>query len=113
MDISMPFAHSTKNAAKRMLSALGLSKQLIDPYRRAVRVRRARAFLESGFVFADAHQAILRDFAAVCLHTQLSIAGVANLEAVARYVVGERLRGQFVECGTWRGGALGYWARSF
>ena len=79
--------------------------------RAALRLRR---FLVSAR-FCDSGQAaaIARDWRAVSEHTQLSQAGILNLETLARYVVANRLHGAFVECGTWRGGALSFWARSF
>jgi O-methyltransferase len=104
---------NTKAATKRLLNALGVGDATSKRYRRSLRVRRARAFLEAGFLYPDEREAILRDFSDVCLHTQLSIAGICNLEALARHVVSLGLSGAFVECGTWRGGALGFWARSF
>jgi O-methyltransferase len=113
MSLSTSAYDATKTTAKRVLVALGLGATVLERYRRSQRIRSARAFLESGFLFPDARDAILSDFSDVCLHTQLSIAGICNLESVARLVTAQRIDGAFVECGTWRGGALGYWARSF
>src|SRR5580658_5934241 len=104
---------SSKKTAKRVLAAVGMREATLDRYRRFRRVRAARAFLEGGFVFPEDRAAIVNDYADVCLHTQLSISGICNLEALARHMIARGFEGAFVECGTWRGGALGYWARSF
>lgn len=85
---------------------------------RSFKARRAQRqfanFLRaSGFCGAAQAQAIAGDWYAVAQHTQLSQAGILNLEIVARYVVGNGIKGAFVECGTWRGGALSFWASAF
>jgi hypothetical protein len=56
--------------------------------------------------------AVLRDYGAVCLDTQLPIADICSLEFVVRYLIDNRITGAFVECGTWRGGATSFFARS-
>lgn len=111
--MTISFGEDAKRATKSLISTTCLGSELLDRYHRSKRVRRARAFLEAGGVFPADHEAILRDFAVVAQNTQLSIAGIANIEAIARHVVSSGRSGAFVECGTWRGGALGYWARSF
>ena len=77
-------------------------------------VKEAESYIKIGRLYYGADlEGILRDYRQVCLDTQLSIAGICNLEFIARHVIENRLDGAFVECGTWRGGAMGYWARSF
>jgi O-methyltransferase len=100
-------------AARDLLEQTELGEEAINGYRRRARVNEARQFLQAGRLFPDQQSAILADFSAVCLNTQLTIAGILNLEALARDLVARDVRGAFVECGTWRGGALGFWARSF
>jgi O-methyltransferase len=103
----------TKMLARRFLEKLPHGDTIVEAYRRDNRVRRARAFLEGGFVYPENQAEILGDFRAVCLNTQLSSAGICNLEATARQTIASGVEGAFVECGTWRGGSLGFWARSF
>ncbi len=76
-------------------------------------MREARAFLETGGLFLGAHEGILADYQAVWTSTQVSFPGICNLEAIARDVISHKMTGAFVECGTWRGGAVAYWARSY
>jgi O-methyltransferase len=75
--------------------------------------RLARFLIEARFCPAVEARAIARDWQAVADHTQLSQSGILNLEIIARYVIGNGIEGAFVECGTWRGGALSFWARTF
>ena len=58
-------------------------------------------------------EGVLADYAAIMTDTQLGMGGLLNLQDVARAVVRDGLAGAVVECGTWRGGALGFWARAF
>jgi O-methyltransferase len=120
----MSVASRTRAAAKGIVRALPRGDEILAGYRRGRRsreertllkrsLRDARSFLEAGRLFFDAQDAILSDFEAVCLSTQVSFPAICNLEAVARDVVSRRTAGAFVECGTWRGGAIGYWARSY
>jgi hypothetical protein len=82
--------------------------------RRLKRLRRARTILTYANLFPKREAAaLLADYAAVCADTQLSLSGLLNLEMIALEVVQRQLPGAFVECGTWRGGALAYWARAF
>jgi O-methyltransferase len=88
--------------------------QKVDAYRRDWRVRKAARFIESGWLYANAdREGILRDYRAICVDTQLTISGICNLECIARHVISNGMKGAFVECGTWRGGAIGFWARSY
>ncbi len=101
---------------RNALKSHPLTRPLYRFYRDAKLRRGARSFrrglVRSGFADADQAQAIARDWHAVADHTQLSQAGILNLETAARYVTDNALRGAFVECGTWRGGALAFWARA-
>jgi hypothetical protein len=102
-----------RTRALRAIRAVPGGEALIQSYERRRRTRRARTFLECDRLFPEAREVILADYGAVCLHTQLGMAGICNLEALARDVIARGIVGSFVECGTWRGGALAYWARSF
>jgi O-methyltransferase len=102
-----------RTASRRLLERAPLGKDAVLAYQRTRRVNQARGYLEAGQHYPGDREDILRDFGAVCLNTQLTVAGILNLEALARDVIERDLRGAFVECGTWRGGALGFWARSF
>jgi len=85
-----------------------------NAYKIKKRTLKARNYIKFGYQYpAEEIDQIVSDYAAVCLDTQLCIAGILNLENIVRYVIDRRLEGSFVECGTWRGGALAYWARSF
>lgn len=101
---------------RNALKSHPLTRPLYHSYRDAKARRGARHFerflIESRFADAAQARAIARDWRAVADHTQLGQAGILNLETVARYVTGSGLRGAFVECGTWRGGALAFWARA-
>lgn len=112
-EIAVNLITQTKTLARGVIENLPHGEALVDTYRRENRVRQARQFLEAGRLYPEEREAILRDFKAICLNTQLSIAGIINLETVARATIASGLEGAFVECGTWRGGSLGYWARSF
>lgn len=102
-----------RSAAKRLLERTALGEDAVLAYQRSRRVSTARAYLQAGHHFAEDRARILADFEQVCLNTQLTVAGILNLEALSREVIERGMRGAFVECGTWRGGALGFWARSF
>ncbi len=83
-------------------------------YKINTRALKAKNYIKFGYQYPDEEiDQIVSDYAKVCLDTQLCIAGILNLEHIARYVIDRKLKGAFVECGTWRGGALAYWARSF
>jgi O-methyltransferase len=75
--------------------------------------RLTRFLTDARFCPPEQAQAIARDWQSVSEHTQLSQAGILNLETMARYVIDNGVKGAFVECGTWRGGALSFWARAF
>lgn len=76
--------------------------------------QRFKEFLIAARYCAETEAAeIAGDWRAVAHYTQLSQAGILNLETIARYIVSNGRSGAFVECGTWRGGALSFWARSF
>lgn len=81
---------------------------------RRTKVSRFRATLARQMLFPPPEiEAIARDYEAVCHATQVGPGAILHLEYIARYVVDARLEGAFVECGTWRGGALAFWARSY
>ena len=95
------------------MTDIGERRGLGAAVRRWKRLRRANVFLKYGYLFPKADgPAILADYRAVYAHTQLSVIGLFNLEIIARAMVARGLPGAFVECGTWRGGALAYWARA-
>ncbi len=106
--------------ATRLRNLLKSSTILRPAYRlyRALKTyRQARLFRQflivARYCSENEAAAIARDWRAVSEHTQLLQAGILNLETIARYVIGNTRRGAFVECGTWRGGALSFWARAF
>lgn len=77
-------------------------------------IQEAKEFIRIGRLYCPEDlDIILKDYQEICLDTQLSIAGICHLEEISKYVIKNDLIGAFVECGTWRGGAIGYWARSF
>jgi hypothetical protein len=108
----MTIVSQTKKLARNLLETFPQGEMLVEAYRRDQRVRQARRYLEVGIYPAE-REAILRDFRAVCMNTQLTCAGICNLESVAREIIAKGVQGAFVECGTWRGGSLGFWARTF
>lgn len=78
------------------------------------RIEDASTFISVGRLFYGADRAgIIHDYGEVHELTQLSIAAICNLESAVRHVLDNDLVGSFVECGTWRGGSLSYWARSY
>lgn len=86
---------------------------LVRRYDREKRARQYRDMLTNGRMFpVDACEAIVADYRAVCLDTMLCIAGIMNFEIAVRTVAERGIPGAFVECGTWRGGALAYIARA-
>jgi hypothetical protein len=120
----MTLIADARKSAKQVVQSLPHGSRIVSLYKRvraaredrrycAVATREARTFLESGRLFLGAHEAILNDFRSICLATQVSFPAICNLEAVARGIVSHGPVGAFVECGTWRGGALAYWARSY
>jgi O-methyltransferase len=102
-----------KKLARNLLETFPQGEMLVEAYRRDQRVRKARRYLEFGSIYPADREAILQDFRAVCINTQLTPAGICNLESVAREIIARSVEGAFVECGTWRGGSLGFWARTF
>jgi O-methyltransferase len=109
----MTILNQTKKLARNLLETSPQGEMLIEAYRRDQRLRQARRYLELGNIYPAEREAILRDFRAVCMNTQLTRAGICNLESVAREIIARGIEGAFVECGTWRGGSLGFWARTF
>lgn len=109
----MTLVAQTKTLARGFLESVPYGDAIVDVYRRDRRVRIARQFMEAGSQYPADQEAILQDFRAVCLNTQLTMAGMCNIEGVARETVASGTAGAFVECGTWRGGSLGFWARAF
>lgn len=86
---------------------------LLTPYIREKRTREYRDMLVNGRVFPnDELDAVIADYRAICLDTMLSIIGILNLEEAVRSIAERGIPGAFVECGTWRGGALAYLARA-
>jgi hypothetical protein len=85
----------------------------IKPIIRRRRERQFRATLADGRVFpVNELDAIVADYRSICLDTMLCTFGILNLEVVVRWVAERGIPGAFVECGTWRGGALAYLARA-
>jgi O-methyltransferase len=103
----------TKELVRNLLETFPQGEMLVEAYRRDQRVRQLRQYLEIGAIYPAEREAILRDFRAVCMNTQLTRGGICNLESVAREIIARGVEGAFVECGTWRGGSLGFWARTF
>ena len=110
-------ALTLRERLRRAAEASPLAAPLLQRYRAAKRAAHLRRFkntlIEWRIFPLEQAQAIVRDYAAIAHSTQLGAAGILNLEQIARYVVAAKLAGAFVECGTWRGGALAYWARAF
>jgi O-methyltransferase len=102
-----------KKLARNLLETFPQGEMLVEAYRRDRRVRKARRYLEFGGIYPADREANLQDFRAVCINTQLTPAGICNLESVACEIIARSVEGAFVECGTWRGGSLGFWARRF
>ena len=103
---------SSRDVVRRAVSSNRLGAYLLSERRRAARVRRMQVYLENGFILLERAEGILADFREVCLHTLLTPAGIANLEFVIDSVNTRAVPGAFVECGTWRGGAVGYFVRA-
>jgi len=110
--LKTPFCQ-TKKLARNLLETFPQGEMLVEAYRRDQRVRQLRCYLEVGDIYPAEREAILCDFGAVCMNAQLHGAGIFNLEFVAREIIARGVEGVFVECGTWRGGSLGLWARTF
>ena len=105
---------SIREAVKRIVEHVPPLGRLLDAWRRHRRVAAARDFIRAGrLVGADGHPEFVRDVEAVALATQLGPAGLWNLEQVARRLAVRGDAGAVVECGTWKGGALAFFARSF
>jgi hypothetical protein len=79
-------------------------------HRRTVRGKR---FMQIGDIFPEAIDEIVNDYWYACRHTHRAVTQVLNLESIIRYVIGGRINGAFVECGTYTGGALAFALRSF
>lgn len=84
---------------------------LVDRLRRLAAVRRHAT--ESGLFGASEAHAICRTYSHLARHTQLTAGGICNLEFLIRRTIEQRIHGSFVECGTWNGGALAYWAHRY
>lgn len=108
------FLKNLEKVAGSMPSEVEQIRCLDDARRRNQLVQRAEPYMQIACARSgEARKEILRDYEAVCLHTLLGIAGICNLELAARHVIDNKLRGSYVECGTWQGGSVAYWARSF
>lgn len=103
-----------KQAVKVAARLLPPLQRGLDAYRRQRRLGELDAYIKAGRLLDAERLAELRaDAAQICLDTQLSPAGLLNLELVARRMILLRQAGAFVECGTWRGGALAFFALSY
>ena len=105
---------SIREAVKRIAGHVPPLAYALDARRRRRRVAAARDFVRAGrLIGAGEDLGFLRDVEAVALVTQLGPAGLWNLEQAARQLVARGDAGAMVECGTWKGGALAFFARSF
>src|SRR5262249_48113306 len=112
--VQLMSVHLAKAVAKSMARHSSYARRAIDKSRRQQRAREMTQFLRSGRLLGPQEErAFLHDFDKVCLATQLGPAGLWNLETAARRLIASGRRGAFVECGTWRGGALAFFALSF
>jgi len=114
-DLNLPdFLINVEKVARSMPEKLERIRRLDEAEIRSQLLQRAEAYLQTAWMrSSEERKAILHDYEAICLHTLLSIAGICNLELAARYVIDNKLRGSYVECGIWQGGSVSYWARSF
>src|SRR5688572_13744145 len=89
-------------------------QRALDAHRRRRRLADLDAYITAGRQLGAERRAAFRsDVERVCLHTQLGPAGLLNLEMLAGRMISLRQAGSFVECGTWRGGALAFFANSY
>lgn len=89
-------------------------QRALDAHRRRRRLADLDAYITAGRQLGAERRAAFRsDVERVCLHTQLGPAGLLNLEMLAGRMISLRQAGSFVECGTWRGGALAFFAHSY
>jgi O-methyltransferase len=106
--------NSAKTAIKAAALHLPPLQRALDSYRRRRWLSGLEAYLVAGRQLgAGRREAFRADAEHVCLSTQLGPAGLVNLELLAGRMAAHRQAGAFVECGTWRGGALAFFARSY
>ena len=106
--------NSAKAAIKAAAVHLPPLQRALDTYRRRRWLAGLDAYLVAGRQLAAGQREAFRaDAERVCLSTQLGPAGLVNLELLAGRMAAHRQAGAFVECGTWRGGALAFFARSY
>jgi O-methyltransferase len=105
---------AAKDAVKAAALRLPPLQRALDAHRRRRRLAALDAYVAAGRQLgADRRAAFRSDVEQVCLYTQLGPAGLLNLEMLARRMVAQEQTGAFVECGTWRGGALAFFALSY
>jgi len=99
--------------AKETVKSAGMHfpplQHALDAYRRRRRLRELDCYLSAGRLLSVERRRRFRaDFSKISLATQLGPAGLLNLEILAGRMVRLNQTGAFVECGTWRGGALAF-----
>lgn len=108
------FLFEAKKAIKAAARHLPPMQGALESYRRRRRLSELASYVKTGRLLADDQYAAFRaDAARICLDTQLGPAGLLNLEMLARRMILLRQAGAFVECGTWRCGALALFALSY
>jgi hypothetical protein len=76
-----------KRLARSLLETFPQGEKIVEAYHRDQRVRQLRRYLEVGAIYPAEREAVLRDFRAVCMNTQLTRGGICNLESVAREII--------------------------
>jgi O-methyltransferase len=105
---------AAKNAVKAAAPHLPPLRRALDAQRRRRWLAQLDSYLAIGRQLPpDRRGGFRADAARVCLSTQLGPAGLVNLEQLAGRMVRLGQAGAVVECGTWRGGALAFFARSY
>jgi hypothetical protein len=106
--------NQAKDAVKAAARRLPPLQRALDANRRRRRLQELDSYLASGRLLGAGRAKQFRaDVARICLDTQLGPAGLLNLEILACRMVSLRQTGAFVECGTWCGGALAFFALSY
>lgn len=97
-----------KNATKKFLKKFpGVRRFLINR-----RVAEAEAFLREGNLYGDILPELIQDYRYSISVTHRGVLQVVNLEEVIQYVVQKGIKGAFVECGVYTGGASAFSLRS-